>query len=115
MTRFIPLSELRYDEQNLAPELDDDTPPPWMCDLPACQLRANHRGQCSKRPDAPMASWVDCCQHSAFTFALLQGVRFCLCSACGHRWSVILGGADKYGVRETDGTPNEMAGVEARQ
>jgi len=27
-----------------------------------------------------------CCQHSRYRWAELNGVKYCICDACGHKW-----------------------------
>lgn len=33
---------------------------------------------------------VEVCQHSAFRSASVEGILFCMCGACGHKWQVML-------------------------
>jgi len=58
---------------------------------------------------------MTCCQHSAYSYALLSGIRYARCQRCGHEFMVILGGPDRRGYCEADAIQNDVPGVEARQ
>lgn len=39
---------------------------------------------------APWVKTVEVCQHSAYRSASVDGILFCMCSACGAQWQVML-------------------------
>jgi len=50
-----------------------------------------------------------CCQHSRYSFVLLEGVRLAQCSACFHQWEIHL-----RPHRDTDGISADMPGIALR-